>query len=71
VLTCEDPGAAGEAMRAHIRSSRNNALRRLEPFFLMQGERTQTYSRSTKKSPSFEQIPSNQVEVVEVPASLH
>jgi DNA-binding GntR family transcriptional regulator len=71
VLTSEEPAAAAEAMRAHIRSSRDNALRRLEPYFLMQREYTQTYSRTTKKPPTFEQIPSNRVAAVEVSASLH
>jgi DNA-binding GntR family transcriptional regulator len=49
VLTAEDPGAAAEAMRAHIRSSMANAMRRLEPWFRLHKEFSQTYSRTVKK----------------------
>jgi GntR family transcriptional regulator, rspAB operon transcriptional repressor len=49
VLVGEDPVAAGEKMRAHIRFSMDNALRRLEPYFRLNKEHTQTYSRSMKK----------------------
>lgn len=49
VLTGENPGAAAEAMRAHIRSSMANAMRRLEPWFRLHKEFTQTYSRTIKK----------------------
>jgi len=49
VLVGEDPAAAAEAMRAHIRSSMANALQRLEPWFRLHKEMTQTYSRTAKK----------------------
>lgn len=49
VLVGEDPGAAAEMMRAHIRSSMANAMRRLEPWFRLHKEFTQTYSRTVKK----------------------
>jgi len=49
VLAADDPAAAAEAMRQHIRSSMENALRRLEPFFQLQKVHPQTYSRTPKK----------------------
>jgi len=49
VLAADDPAAAAEAMRLHIRSSMENALRRLEPFFQLQKVHPQTYSRTPKK----------------------
>jgi DNA-binding GntR family transcriptional regulator len=65
VLVGDDPGAAAEAMRAHIRSSMANAMRRLEPWFRLHKEFTQTYSR-TVKTPfalgSLEQEPELQAE---------
>lgn len=48
VLVSNDPGAAAETMRAHIRSSMANAMRRLEPYFRLHKEFTQTYSRTVK-----------------------
>jgi DNA-binding GntR family transcriptional regulator len=57
VLTNESPSTAADAMRAHIRSSLENALRRLEPYFRLQKEYTQTYSRTARKPPAFESIP--------------
>jgi DNA-binding GntR family transcriptional regulator len=49
VLVAGDPMAASEAMRQHIRSSMENALRRLEPYFQLQKVHPQTYSRTPKK----------------------
>jgi DNA-binding GntR family transcriptional regulator len=49
VLVHEDPGASAETMRAHIRSSMVNAMKRLEPWFRLHKEFTQTYSRTVKK----------------------
>jgi DNA-binding GntR family transcriptional regulator len=51
LLTNTDPTTAAEAMRQHIRSSMANALRRLEPYFRLQKEYPQTYSRSLKRLP--------------------
>jgi DNA-binding GntR family transcriptional regulator len=51
VLGSGDAVAAGEVMRQHIRSSMANALGRLEPYFRLQKEHPQTYSRSLKKQP--------------------
>jgi DNA-binding GntR family transcriptional regulator len=48
VLVSEDPTAAAEKMRAHIRSSLVNAMRRLDPYFRLRKEYTKTYSRSMK-----------------------
>jgi DNA-binding GntR family transcriptional regulator len=56
VLVSEDPAAAAEAMRAHIRSSMTNALRRLEPYFLVEKEFTQTYSRTVRKPFGLESV---------------
>jgi DNA-binding GntR family transcriptional regulator len=44
-----DPAAAGEAMREHVRSSRDHYLRSLEPFFQQLEERPHTYARTAKK----------------------
>jgi DNA-binding GntR family transcriptional regulator len=49
VLTGEDPAAAAEMMRTHIRSSMANAMRRLEPWFRAHKEYTQTYSRTVRR----------------------
>jgi DNA-binding GntR family transcriptional regulator len=54
VLVAGDPAAASEAMRQHIRASRENALRRLEPWFQLQKVHPQTYSRTPKKHPVLE-----------------
>jgi DNA-binding GntR family transcriptional regulator len=48
MLVGEDPGAAAEAMRAHIRCSLAKAMQRLEPWFRLNKEFTQTYSRTVK-----------------------
>jgi DNA-binding GntR family transcriptional regulator len=49
VLVGEDPFAAAEAMRAYIRSSLANTIRRLEPWFRLHKEFTRTYSRTVKQ----------------------
>jgi DNA-binding GntR family transcriptional regulator len=49
VLVTADPATAAEAMRKHIRSSMENALRRLEPFFQLQKIHPQAYSRTVRK----------------------
>ncbi len=43
-----DPAAAGEAMREHVRSSREHYLRSLEPFFEQLKEHPRTYARTPK-----------------------
>ncbi len=49
VLVGDDPAAAAEVMRVHIRSGMANALRRLEPYFELQKTHSQTYSRAPMK----------------------
>ncbi|HEX5431437.1 MAG TPA: GntR family transcriptional regulator [Bryobacteraceae bacterium] len=49
-LVNDSPAAASEAMRAHLRFSRENALRRLEPYFRIQQEYPENYSRTPEKS---------------------
>ena len=49
VLVGEDPRAAAETMRAHIRLGMANAIRRLEPWFRLHKEFTQTYSRTVRQ----------------------
>jgi DNA-binding GntR family transcriptional regulator len=49
VLTTADPATAAETMRQHIRSSMENAMRRLEPWFQLQKVAPQTYSRTPRK----------------------
>jgi DNA-binding GntR family transcriptional regulator len=44
VLAHESPAAASDAMRAHLRVSLENALRRLEPYFRIPNEDWQEYS---------------------------
>jgi DNA-binding GntR family transcriptional regulator len=56
VLVADDPAAACEAMRRHIRSSMENALRRLEPWFQLQKAHPQTYSRTPKKRLALETL---------------
>lgn len=56
VLVAGDPAAAAEAMRQHIRSSMENALRRLEPFFQLQKVHPQTYARTPKKRIALETL---------------
>jgi DNA-binding GntR family transcriptional regulator len=48
-LVAGDPAAASEAMRQHVRSSMEHALRRLEPWFQLQKVHPQTYSRTPRK----------------------
>jgi GntR family transcriptional regulator, rspAB operon transcriptional repressor len=54
VLVSGDAGAAAEIMRQHIRVSMANALRRLEPYFRIQKEYPQTYSRTLKRFSALE-----------------
>jgi GntR family transcriptional regulator, rspAB operon transcriptional repressor len=54
VLVNDTPGAASEAMRAHIRLSMENALRRLELYFRIHTEYSQEYSRTSDKSLSLD-----------------
>lgn len=56
VLVADDPAAAADAMRKHIRSSMENALRRLEPYFQLQKVQPQTYSRAPKKLHALESL---------------
>lgn len=56
VLVADDPAAAAEAMRRHIRSSMENAMRRLEPYFQLQKVHPQTYSRTPKKTLALESL---------------
>ncbi len=49
VLVNDSPAAASEAMRAHIRFSMQNALRRLELYFRIQKQYPQEYPRNAKK----------------------
>lgn len=49
VLVKGTPAAASEAMRAHIRFSMDNALRRLELYFRLQQEYPQKYTRNAKR----------------------
>ena len=56
-LVSGDPAAAGEAMREHIRSSRDHYLRSLEPFFRQLEEHPQTYARKAKKRICLEALP--------------
>lgn len=48
-LVSGDAVSAAEVMRQHIRASMANALRRLEPYFRIQKEYPQTYSRTLKR----------------------
>ena len=70
VLVGEDPGAAAETMRAHIRSSMANAMRRLEPWFRLHKEFTQTYSRTVKKpfAPGSPEVEHAELQAEAVPA---
>ncbi|HXE63290.1 MAG TPA: GntR family transcriptional regulator [Bryobacteraceae bacterium] len=54
VLVSESPAAAAEAMRAHIRFSKESALRRLDLYFRLQKQYPQKYTRNTRKSLSLE-----------------
>ncbi|MDP9113637.1 MAG: GntR family transcriptional regulator [Acidobacteriota bacterium] len=46
-----DTEAAAEAMREHVRSSQQEALRRLSPYFKLQKTRGVRYTRSAKRQP--------------------
>jgi len=48
VLVNDSPAAASDAMREHLRLSRENALRRLELYFRIQNEDSQEYLRTEK-----------------------
>lgn len=48
-LTEGDPQTAGEAMRQHVRSSRDHYLRSLEPFFQQLEEHPHTYARTPNR----------------------
>lgn len=50
------PVAAAEAMRDHVRSSRDHYLASLEPFFQQLEDHPQTYARKTKKKICFEAL---------------
>jgi DNA-binding GntR family transcriptional regulator len=47
-----DPAAAAEAMREHVRSSQQDALSRLVPYFKLQKTRGARYTRSNKTAPA-------------------
>ena len=46
-----DPEAAAAAMREHVRSSQQEALGRLSPYFKLQKTRGVRYTRSAKQQP--------------------
>jgi DNA-binding GntR family transcriptional regulator len=69
VLIGDDPMAASDAMRSHIRFSRENALRRLELYFRIQEEFPQKYSRTTKKTISLETLLLRDAPALQEPAS--
>ena len=56
VLIAGDPAAASDAMRRHIRAGRENALRRLDPWFQLQKVHPQTYARTPKKRIALETL---------------
>jgi DNA-binding GntR family transcriptional regulator len=56
VLVDDIPAAAGEAMRQHIRLSKECSLRRLEPFFCTQKEYPRKYPRAGKKPLSLDRM---------------
>ena len=56
ILVGDDPAAAAEAMRRHIRSSMENAMRRLEPYFQLQKVHPQTYSRTPRQRLALESL---------------
>jgi DNA-binding GntR family transcriptional regulator len=47
-----DPAVAAEAMREHVRSSQQDALSRLVPYFKLQRTRGTRYTRSNKNQPA-------------------
>lgn len=65
VLANAEPAAAAEMMRSHIRSSMANAMLRLEPYFRLHKEYSQTYSRRVRSPVGLEPIPAGPVAVAE------
>lgn len=59
VLVNGDAAAAGEAMRQHIRLTRECALHRLEVFFRVQKEYSREYPRTGKKAISLDMLVSD------------
>ncbi len=51
-LASGNPAAAAEAMREHVRSSQQDALARLVPFFKLQKTRGTRYTRSRRNQPA-------------------
>ena len=51
-LATGDPAVAAEAMREHVRSSQQDALSRLGPYFKLQKTRGTRYTRSTRNQPA-------------------
>jgi DNA-binding GntR family transcriptional regulator len=56
VLASGDPPAAAQAMRDHIRSSLQNTIQRLEPYFRLRKKYADTFSRNGKAQFSFESL---------------
>ena len=56
VLAAGDPAAAAEAMREHIRSSMQNTIQRLEPYFRLRKKYAGTFSRTGKSQYSIESL---------------
>jgi DNA-binding GntR family transcriptional regulator len=56
VLASGDPAAAAEAMRDHIRSSMENTIQRLEPYFRLRKKYAGTFSRTGKTQYSVESL---------------
>ncbi len=56
VLASGDPAAAAEAMRDHIRSSMENTIQRLEPYFRLRKKYAGTFSRTGKTQFSIESL---------------
>jgi hypothetical protein len=50
-LSSGDPCQATDAMREHVRSSQQEALRRLTPYFKLQKTRGTRYTRGVKNQP--------------------
>ena len=56
VLASGDPIAAADAMRDHIRSSMENTIQRLEPYFRLRKKYAGTFSRTGKTQFSIESL---------------
>jgi hypothetical protein len=56
VLAAGEPAAAAEAMREHIRSSMQNTIQRLEPYFRLRKKYAGTFSRTGKTQFSVESL---------------